>query len=123
MAADRELPERFRAAAALGAARMLLLHSGDDRIDEAMKLAGQARTLAPKSLAVWEVLSLGYCREGHFRRAAGAARRVLAPILIRRRRVMCARGRSAHAAPASGPGPPLKRPFRAIRHGHFAKRR
>jgi tetratricopeptide (TPR) repeat protein len=77
MAADRELPERFRAAAALGAARMLLLHSGDDRIGEAMKLAGQARTLAPKSLAVWEVLSLGYCREGHFRRAAAAARRVL----------------------------------------------
>jgi tetratricopeptide (TPR) repeat protein len=77
MAADRDLPERFRAAAALGAARTLLLHTGDDRIGEAMKLAGQARTLAPKSLAVWEVLSLGYCRDGHFRRAAGAARRVL----------------------------------------------
>ncbi len=77
MAADRELPERFRATAALGAARTLLLHAGDARVAEAMKLAEQARTLAPKSLAVWEVLSLGYCREGHFRRAAGAARRVL----------------------------------------------
>jgi tetratricopeptide (TPR) repeat protein len=77
MAADRELPERFRAMAALGAARTLLLHAGDERIAEAMKLATQARGLAPKSLAVWEVFSLGYCRQGNFRRAAGAARRVL----------------------------------------------
>ena len=77
MAADRELPERFRAVAALGAARTLLLHGGDERVAEAMKLAGQARALAPKSLAVWEVLSLGYCRQGNFRRAAGAAKRVL----------------------------------------------
>ncbi len=77
MAADRDLPERFRAAAALGAARTLLLHDGDDRVPEAMKLAGQARALVPKSLAVWEVLALGYCREGRYRRAAGAARRVL----------------------------------------------
>jgi tetratricopeptide (TPR) repeat protein len=77
MAADHELPERFRATAALGAARTLLLHSGDDRLSEALKLAGQARALSPKSLAVWEVLALGYCRQGHYRRAAGAARRVL----------------------------------------------
>lgn len=77
MASDRGLPERFRATAALGAARALLLHRGDDRLGEAMKLAAQAKTLAPKSLAVWEVLALGYCREGHYRRAAGAARRVL----------------------------------------------
>jgi tetratricopeptide (TPR) repeat protein len=77
MAADRELPERFRAVAALGAARALLLHAGDERVAEAMKLAGQARALAPKSLAVWEALSLGYCRQGNFRRAAGAAKRVL----------------------------------------------
>jgi tetratricopeptide (TPR) repeat protein len=77
MAADRDLPERFRAVAALGAARTLLLHAGDERIGEAMKLAAQARTLAPKSLAVWEVLALGYCRQGNFRRAAGAAKRVL----------------------------------------------
>ncbi len=77
MAADRDLPERFRATAALGAARTLLLHAGDERIGEAMKLAGQARALAPKSLAVWEALALGYCRQGNFRRAAGAAKRVL----------------------------------------------
>jgi tetratricopeptide (TPR) repeat protein len=77
MAADRELPERFRALAALGAARTLLLHAGDESVPEAMKLAGQARALAPKSLAVWEALSLGYCRQGNFRRAAGAAKRVL----------------------------------------------
>jgi tetratricopeptide (TPR) repeat protein len=77
MASDPELPQRFRATAALGAARALLLHAPDDRVDEALKLAAQARTLAPKSLAVWEVLSLGYCRQEHYRRAAGAARRVL----------------------------------------------
>jgi tetratricopeptide (TPR) repeat protein len=76
MATDPEIPERFRAVAALGAARALLLHAGDDRVPEAMKLAGQARSLAPKALAVWEVLALGYCREGQFRRAAGAAKRV-----------------------------------------------
>jgi tetratricopeptide (TPR) repeat protein len=77
LASDVSVPERFRAVAALGAARTLLLYEGDARIDEAMKLTAQARVLAPKSIGVWEVLGLGWCREGHFRRAAGAARRVI----------------------------------------------
>ncbi|MCW2549119.1 MAG: hypothetical protein JWN96_3579 [Mycobacterium sp.] len=77
LASDTSVPERFRAVAALGAARTLLLYEGDERVDEAMKLAAQARTLAPKALGVWEVLGLGWCRQGHFRRAAGAARRVI----------------------------------------------
>jgi tetratricopeptide (TPR) repeat protein len=77
LASDESVPERFRAVAALGAARTLLLYEGDERIGEAMKLVAQARVLAPKSLGVWEVLGLGWCREGHFRRAAGAARRVI----------------------------------------------
>jgi tetratricopeptide (TPR) repeat protein len=77
LAADTAVPERFRAVAALGAARTLLLHAGDERLGEAMKLAGQARTLAPKSLGVWEVLALGYCRLGRARRAAAASRRVI----------------------------------------------
>ncbi len=76
MAVDTTIPERFRAVAALGAARTLLLHADDDRVSEAMSLAGQARTLAPKALAVWEVLALGFCRQGRYRRAAAAARRV-----------------------------------------------
>jgi tetratricopeptide (TPR) repeat protein len=77
LASDTSVPERFRAVAALGAARTLLLYEGDERVDEAMKLAAQARTLAPKALGVWEVLGLGWCRQGRFRRAAGAARRVI----------------------------------------------
>jgi tetratricopeptide (TPR) repeat protein len=77
LASDTSVPERFRAVAALGAARTLLLYEGDERVSEAMKLTAQARVLAPKSLGVWEVLGLGWCREGHFRRAAGAARRVI----------------------------------------------
>ena len=77
LASDESVPERFRAVAALGAARTLLLYEGDGRVGEAMKLTAQARVLAPKSLGVWEVLGLGWCREGHFRRAAGAARRVI----------------------------------------------
>ena len=76
MATDASIPERFRAVAALGAARSLLLHGGDDRVPEAMKLAAQARTLAPRALPVWEVLALGYCRQGQFRRAAAAAKRL-----------------------------------------------
>ncbi len=77
LAEDTSVPERLRAVAALGAARTLLLHRGDERIPEAMKLANEARTLAPKSLGVWEVLGLGFCRQGHYRRAASAARRVI----------------------------------------------
>ena len=77
LASDESVPERFRAVAALGAARTLLLYEGDERVGEAMKLTAQARVLAPKSLGVWEVLGLGWCREGHFRRAASAARRVI----------------------------------------------
>jgi tetratricopeptide (TPR) repeat protein len=77
IAADDSVPERFRAVAALGAARTLLLHAGDERIGEAMKLAAQARTLSPKSIGVWEVIGLGYCRQGRYRRAASAARRVI----------------------------------------------
>lgn len=106
MAADRDLPERFRAMAALGAARTLLLYAGDEQVAEAMKLAGQARALAPKSLAVWEVLSLGYCRQGNFRRAALAARRVLradtdsATARYVRAWALGARGSCEHAAAA-----------------------
>lgn len=77
LASDEDVPERFRAVAALGAARSLMLYAGPEQLEEAMKLAGQARALAPKSLSVWEVLGLGYCLQGHFRRAAGAARRVI----------------------------------------------
>ncbi len=77
LATDADVPERFRAVAALGAARTLLLHAPDDRIGEAMKLIGQARTLAPKALGVWDVMALGLCRQGHFRRAAAAAGRVI----------------------------------------------
>jgi tetratricopeptide (TPR) repeat protein len=76
MATDSEVPERFRAVAALGAARSLLLHGSDERVPEAMRLAAQARSLAPKALAVWDVLALGYCRQRQFRRAAAAAKRV-----------------------------------------------
>jgi tetratricopeptide (TPR) repeat protein len=76
MATDTEVPERFRAVAALGAARSLLLYADDDQVPEAMRLATQARALAPKALAVWDVLALGYCRQRQFRRAAAAAKRV-----------------------------------------------
>jgi tetratricopeptide (TPR) repeat protein len=76
MAIDSDVPERFRAVAALGAARSLLLHGDDERVPEAMRLAAQARALAPKALAVWDVLALGYCRQRQFRRAAAAAKRV-----------------------------------------------
>ena len=41
-----------------------------------MKLAGAGPGACPEIAGVWEVLGLGYCRQGHFRRAAGAARRV-----------------------------------------------
>lgn len=77
LADDGAVPERLRAVAALGAARTLLLHAGDDRVVEAMKLAAQARSLAPKALTVWEVLALGLCRQGRYRRAATAARRLI----------------------------------------------
>jgi tetratricopeptide (TPR) repeat protein len=77
LADDTDVPERLRAVAALGAARTLLLHAGDDRLAEAMTLAAQARTLAPKALSVWEILALGLCRQGRYRRAAAAARRLI----------------------------------------------
>ena len=77
IAADDTVPERFRAVAALGAARSLMLYAPPQRLGEAMKLTAQARTLAPKSLSVWEVIGLGYCLQGRFRRAAGASRRVI----------------------------------------------
>ena len=77
IAADDTVPERFRAVAALGAARSLMLYAGPERLSEAMKLTAQARTLAPKSLSVWEVIGLGYCLQGRYRRAAGASRRVI----------------------------------------------
>ncbi len=77
IAADPSVPERFQAVAAVGAARTLLLYAGDERIGEAMKLAMQARALSPKSIGVWEVIGLGYCRQGRYRRAMGTARRVI----------------------------------------------
>ncbi len=77
LAADSSVPERFRAVAALGAARTLLLYEGDERIGEAMKLLAEARRLVPKSLGLWEVLGLGWCRQKRFRQAAGAARRLI----------------------------------------------
>ncbi len=77
LAADDAVPERFRAVAALGAAHTLMLHGDDQRLGEAMKLAGQAKTLTPKSVGVWEVLALGWCRQGQYRRAGAAAKRVI----------------------------------------------
>jgi tetratricopeptide (TPR) repeat protein len=124
LAADVSVPERFRAVAALGAARTLLLYEGDERVGEAMKLAAQARTLAPKALGVWEVLGLGWCRQGHFRRAAGAARRVIkadseavTAYYVRAWALACSRRggqkKSAESALAAGlsrdPNSPLRR--------------
>ncbi len=77
LSSDEAVPERFRAVAALGAAHALLLHGDDTQVGEALTFAGQARSLTPKALPLWEVLSIGWARQGRFRRAAGAARRLI----------------------------------------------